>query len=534
MLGNQLIVRRPYTFDVGTDYLKRAFNYNKEREFATFSNDLYQLMFKNKEWFQLNFGFEYSQNYGGHTYMSFHTYNSWDILSSDNLATNSWNYENFKVRFPSGHTYKITKGMSLMKLIKKLIDEFNGDTDIFEDFRIWHSKKLNQKYIDGELCLSIHPLDFMTMSDNDNNWSSCMHWRNGHGDYCTGTLEMLNSPYIIEAYLHNPKKPMDIGNDYEWDNKKWRELFIVTPYILNEIKGYPYQDKNLTNAALMWIKELAATNLGYTYDDEEVNVAENTIMHDDAYYDIDFETTGYMYNDMRTLDNHRARINYKNMEAISRRYPNSQTFYITVPYGGDATCMCCGEPMTFYADEYGDACNNILVCANCEGGTFCPICGRRIYPTDSYNYLQDYEDPVCQGCFDEYAVEDALTHEYCNSDNTESIYWYLGKNSQDEDVVYDYSFITGNLPLDWNDEYNAIFNGPPKNIKKIWYGHYTSVTLDMVNPDNLDKFCELFNLYNDDLANIYRKYDIVEPAATDLDRFEDTGYLDKTENNLYF
>ena len=75
----------------------------------------------------------------------------------------------------------------------------------------------------------------MTMSDNANNWSSCMRWtdRSGgvdHGDYCAGTLECMNSPYIIIAYLHNPKHSFELSlydcNDWQWNSKQWRELFI--------------------------------------------------------------------------------------------------------------------------------------------------------------------------------------------------------------------------------------------------------------------------------------------------------------------
>ena len=126
--------------------------------------------------------------------------------------------------------------------------------------------------MDGELCLSIHPMDYMTMSDNDNNWQSCMNWMN-NGDYRLGTVECMNSPYVLVAYLHNPNHSMSIG-PYEWNSKHWRELFIIHPEMISEVKGYCFQDENLTNTILMWIKELAHNNLDWDYDNDEINVTD--------------------------------------------------------------------------------------------------------------------------------------------------------------------------------------------------------------------------------------------------------------------
>ena len=175
---------------------------------------------------------------------------------------------------------------------------------------MWHSRILNQKYMDGELCLSIHPLDYMTMSDNDNNWDSCMKW-NGVGDYRCGTVECMNAPNVLIAYLHNPDHPMNpfTFKDWKWNSKKWRELFIVNEEVISEVKGYCFQDESLTNTILMWIKELAEKNLGWTYDNDEINIQETIPWENDADMCFRFYPGKYMYNDIGTLEKHRARIN---------------------------------------------------------------------------------------------------------------------------------------------------------------------------------------------------------------------------------
>lgn len=122
--------------------------------------------------------------------------------------------------------------------------------------------------INTDIILSIHPLDFMTMSDNDSNWSSCMSWRD-FGSYRSGTVEMMNSASIVIAYS-KAEKPMNLfeGKDeyeYEWNNKTWRELFIVTKDFIYPIKGYPYHSKEFEEFVITKIAELGEKNCGFKY-----------------------------------------------------------------------------------------------------------------------------------------------------------------------------------------------------------------------------------------------------------------------------
>ena len=47
------------------------------------------------------------------------------------------------------------------------------------------------------------------------------------GSYRLGTVEMMNSPMVICAYLSG-KNQMDINGVYEWNSKKWRAWAIVS------------------------------------------------------------------------------------------------------------------------------------------------------------------------------------------------------------------------------------------------------------------------------------------------------------------
>ena len=115
------------------------------------------------------------------------------------------NYE-FRTLIKKNALFKLTEAIRytdcsierLKKFIFEHIEYFAADE--WEEIRLAHSQIFNTNKMTGTLCLSIHPLDYATASDNDNGWSSCMSWRDD-GCYRMGTVEMMNSPMVICAYF---------------------------------------------------------------------------------------------------------------------------------------------------------------------------------------------------------------------------------------------------------------------------------------------------------------------------------------------
>ena len=441
------------------------------------------------------------------------------ILRTSILAKNAYDGPEYKVTFEDNSVFKVSQGMKPMKIFHKFIDKYGSETekDMFENFRIWHSQLLNQKAVDGELCLSIHPLDYMTMSDNANNWSSCMHWtdRNGEpdsGDYRAGTIDCLNSPYIVIAYLHNSKHPFNIRNEWEWNSKRWRELFIINESSITEIKGYPYQDENLTNTCLMWLKELAEKNLGWTYDDEEYN-GKREIYIDDKEILLDYQKSPFMYKDIGTLDKHSCRINKKLVLANSKPY---SAYYFTktdinncrifeIPYGGVATCMCCGKERESYNNN-----DNLVMCDQCEAPTYCACCSEPIYSTDDLYWIDDVDGPICSSCFEDVTVMDDLTETMHLECNTIQLYLLLGYDIEKNPVWYQYQSINVYDP-DNNWEYQRLFNDSPRHIDGR-----SCVTLDMINSGYFQSVVNLFNANNEELYpdEVYYNEDMI-PVNTE-------------------
>ena len=251
---------------------------------------------------------------------------------------------------------EIKTDAKLMRIYSKLVDWFELNKQGFEEFRLVHSRWLNDRKIKSNLVLSIHPLDYMTMSDNNCNWESCMNWYS-HGDYRIGTIEMMNSPMVVEAYLEadHPYYPID-NRSWTWSNKRWRCLYIVHPDIITEIKQYPYHNEFLSKEILGWLKELAQKNNNWAYKDNLFSVkssAWNEI--DDTKYYIKMSTNG-MYCDY--YDKHNSYIGLNAPEKIR------------LNYSGETECMCCGRVLNVNDFQESDR----ISCAECSGFVWCSCC----------------------------------------------------------------------------------------------------------------------------------------------------------------
>ena len=503
LMDNQLILRRPYTYVAQEEAVaaiidKNLQNYNKG--FLDWWNDLRWLLVKNSN-ITITCPTQKITIYGFLL----------DFLNATTLAKNSYQGENCIITFPSGTTMKVFHGMKPMKVISRFVQEYNGPEDEFERFRIWHSKQLNQKRMDGELCLSIHPLDYMTMSDNANDWSSCMRWMPlrksitiNHGDYRGGTVSCMNSPYIVVAYLHNPEHKFKIEENWEWNSKQWRELFIIHEEVINEVKGYCFQDENLTNTILMWLKELAAKNLGWVYGNEEVNVSENVNTEEKPIYLL-YNTGTFMYNDIGTLPLHRGRVNIdkilNNPSIQETKKDKNWSYFFDVSYGGKATCMCCGDLI-----NSNNSNEDAVFCNDCDNIERCACCGAPLRNYETY-WVDEYDSPICEYCWENESSYDAFEYDSAHLiSNMEDISLLLGYDENGEKVWSDYTVYC--YQPQYNSGYQeAFYKEPYRDLYR------TYVTINMIKPNQDDLVADAFGVRgvykHEDWDKILREYDVV-------------------------
>lgn len=305
-----------------------------------------------------------------------------NLISTPVLFDNTYTQETFNIN----NKIVVTKGCKVSRILGKIAREFSIDG--YEEFRQAHSMCINQKALKGEICLSIHPLDYMTMSDNDCDWSSCMSWRE-NGEYRQGTVEMMNSPYVVVAYLKSSKDmriiydgTSSLSEANSWNNKKWRQLYIVHKDVIMAIKQYPYANDTLSSFCLNWLKELTEKSPKYGPYHPNMcqirNGEEMTFPFLDHRIFFEF-TTHHMYNDI-----------YSSHDAyIKTKAPRT----IEINYSGPSECLCCGDEIYRDRSERTDS----LLCDECGGsGMFCDECGSEICGEEYYTV-----DGVllCSGCY---------------------------------------------------------------------------------------------------------------------------------------
>lgn len=319
-----------------------------------------------------------------------------------------------------GKTYQFQDGEKIWKSLKKLITAFPelATKEQYEKARILYSMWLNDKK-KGYLTISIHPLDFMTMSDNNSKWHSCMSWMQD-GCYRSGSVEMMNSNNVFCVYYTSSKDDkgfvFDKKNGYEWNNKVWRGLVIATKEIIVSNKAYPYCSESTNKAAIAKIKELAETNMGYSYEFGPEKYDDMTHIYTDYYLDnvstsisfndekskrkqILFRTNG-MYNDMLENDTNYEYWCYRNKVKKKK----------LISYSGKSECMNCGKINYLEEDDYYcEGSRNYLnagtlLCPECLDAHSCPNCGGYAGNRIKKIKVEGRRRTVCNDCGSSYIM----------------------------------------------------------------------------------------------------------------------------------
>lgn len=395
---------------------------------------------------------------------SYEFYNEglWDLL-----IENKWPFCDVQIPMDNGKFYTCKTGMRVTRIFQKLAD-LAGVTG-FEKVRELHAKISTSKIVHGNMYLSIHPLDFMTMSDNADGWDSCMNWRDS-GDYRSGTVEMMNSPVVVEAYLVSDKNRLQIDED-EWPSKIWRELYIVHPDYISNIRSYPFLNAGLSKFAVTWLKELAE-QAGYgSYYPELLRNGDNCSDYLEK-MDCNFHLeTNNMYNDYFREDQY---------VYVSKdfQYKYKDTFYLN--YSGIMSCMNCGEIMDSHLEE-----TRMVMCDECSDSAddyyVCDYCGDEMHHESEVYYVDDvmlcnhcYHDTECVGI----AYDDDETHLLSNMTKV-----YLGTPDHDVYIwVYDVSsWLRRNTDGVTKDKLKYVYN----DYSSSWAEQVLMLSIDDVSDDML-------------------------------------------------
>lgn len=420
-----------------------------------------------------------------------HNYEFWNwvcgqICDSYHLTKNIYNGRRISIYSEKlDKTLTFDKGIGAVKMLGKIAEAF--DIEGFEEFRIEHSRLVEPKGVSGTLCLSIHPMDYMTMSDNSYDWQSCMNWRDW-GCYRRGTVEMMNSPMVVVAYLKGSKE-FSVPGSYKWNNKKWRTLLVMSPELITSIKGYPYQHNDLNKIAVEWLAELANLANVSNYDMKSCEVRKygykGLYLGEDEYnptdeWPIAFSTNS-MYNDFGSNGDF-GHCCIFSMDYLDNKYP------IEINYSGDAQCVWCGgiegNGYTYFNEEEN------LCCVSCGGSSeYCPYCDSHIDSPDDLIDVEGYT--YCECCIHDECARDAFDGEWHHYCDMRQIYLVESIETTNFDRLWDYRDI-------WVHDEN-LHRVPATVREREW--NYTVYIVERENAT--PEILRLFGIWDNKEENLY-------------------------------
>ena len=470
-------------------------------------------------------GFQFQKSWNNYMYKNRYSFTDEQndglrrLMSDDCLISNVYDGRSFSIEDRNGKQFRINHGCKTAKALGKLADIF--DLDGYEDYRICLSQILNQRELGGNLTISIHPLDYMTMSDNSYGWESCMSWEK-EGGYRQGTVEMMNSRSVIVAYLAGDEK-YSIGGwggrqAYDWNSKKWRQLFVVDHNVIIGVKDYPYHNETLGKAVVEWLRELAEERLNWHYDEVETfgfngqKISRDYLPEDKNDFTLEFPTDS-MYCDFGCLDYHWMCLSKEiDPEEIKVHGGNGWrgSVWLTVPYSGKSECMVCGE---LNPDREDESC---LACDECQNRMRCDCCGDIASETwhidgmDLCEYCWENRVHECAGCGEEHYDENLspvfviprISEEkriemknYWNMSNGPWGCGFIEDNKELEEC--EYNFFKEDSPAAWicSDEKRCLNRfvedylkpGERPHLRHLRWSKEICVYLDQLNEDGLEE-----------------------------------------------
>lgn len=147
----------------------------------------------------------------------------------------------------------ITKGSKIIKAFKF----FEEDKIVLDDLQTQASMLIQDDKVEGYLSFSVHPLDYLSSSENNYNWRSC---HSLDGEYRAGNLSYMLDSSTIMVYLSSKEKTIlpNFPDSVPWNSKKWRVLFFLSNdwNMLFAGRQYPFTSKQGINIVLNYFSKL--------------------------------------------------------------------------------------------------------------------------------------------------------------------------------------------------------------------------------------------------------------------------------------
>ena len=262
---------------------------------------------------------------------------------------------------------------------------------------------LNPIQVKRTALLSVHPCDYLEMSNIDNSWRSCHNLEGG--EYMAGTLSYMNDEVSMIFYTVDN----GVSVDYYKAEKRTRQVFCYGDGILLQSRLYPNtNDEETRDAYRNIVQHTIADCEGvpnlWTLKKTSEDVNARCCTDEDARHYHDYD-----YKEFKA-----------NVSMLKELFSGTERIVI----GHEAYCIYCGKHIYNNGELYCDDCDDnsdYTYCHECderveregayyigdhwyccECSTECEDCGERVVNRDVYTVYGGggYERSVCETCRD--------------------------------------------------------------------------------------------------------------------------------------
>jgi len=306
---------------------------------------------------------------------------------------------------------KIQKGTKLVKAFKF----FEKDKYVLDLLQSKASQIIQEDKVSGKLCFSVHPLDFLSLSENAHNWRSCHAL---DGDYCGGNLSYMLDRSTFICYLKSPydQQISNFPEDVKWNSKKWRVLLYASDdwSMIAAGRQYPFTSTIGLEVVREKLKEVIFPLSGYSSWTPTVNkfvgANEEKIWLEYPHIivgggikpkrDVIIDKSDLHYNDLLKSSCYEPLFLYRRNNYWSgSRYYGISSLATTITVGGVPKCLRCeSNDITSTVTMMCNSCEEEYGSEENENFAYCASCGRRTH-VDRTHWIND-DELVCDECLE--------------------------------------------------------------------------------------------------------------------------------------
>ena len=307
-----------------------------------------------------------------------------------------------------GDTAKISAGTKFIKAFKY----FETNEKALRELQDRCSAIIQEDKITGTLTFSVHPLDFLSASENNHHWRSCHAL---DGEYRAGNLSYLMDSSTIICYLTSGDEQVKLPHfpeDVLWNSKKWRMWLYLDDNWRAMFAGrqYPF----FSPSALDFVQHYFLHSIGQFpsrwsswYNDYIESIPRGEKNYTESLYDRYVALRHKLYAMRDLVSDCERPLHFNDLTQSSFYVPyycwtySGNSYHFSI--GAKIPCTCCNGARHITR-------SNSLVCNTCEltFGTetsedirYCAHCESREF-FDDMTYVEGLDDWICEDCAELY------------------------------------------------------------------------------------------------------------------------------------